>query len=207
MLVDSTRIATSWLQSFGKSLESGDIAATVSCIHPDGYFRDILVFSWNNRCLHGHARLTAYLADALAKVSITHVKLESRRGLRPEYGPLTDKLPLRAVSAGFTFTCAIGVGRGYFSLILADSGEWKALVVMMSLADIRGHEEIVDEEGVYGQHTLAWSDMLNERRQAIEANPHVLISTLCWLVTRTAIKYLQLALGNLGSMWPLDSSK
>ncbi|KAJ6606257.1 FAD/NAD-P-binding domain-containing protein [Mycena vulgaris] len=176
MPVNPSRIASSWLQKFGKSVESANIAQTVSCIHPDGYLRDILVFTWNNRCLHGHSKITAYLRDTLAAAAITEVKLDARTGLAPVYGPLTDKLPLQAVSAGFTFTCAVGVGRGYFSLVCSESnGEWKALVVMMTLEDIRGHEEIKEEEGVYGGHTLAWSDVKIARREATEANPHVLI--------------------------------
>ncbi|KAJ7348988.1 FAD/NAD-P-binding domain-containing protein [Mycena albidolilacea] len=175
MAVDPSQVSSSWIQKFGGALESGDIHATISCIHPKGYFRDLLVFSWNNRCLRGHRELTTYLINGLAKASVTDATLESRPGLTPEYGPLTDKLPLRAVSAGFTFKCAIGVGRGYFSLVSTELGEWKALVVMMALTDIRGHEEIVQEEGVYGGHTHAWGDVLTERRRAIEANPHVLI--------------------------------
>jgi hypothetical protein len=185
MAVNPSQVSSSWIQKFGGALESGDIHATVSCIHPKGYFRDLLVFSWNNRCLRGHRELTTYLINGLAKASVTDATLESRPGLTPEYGPLTDKLPLRAVSAGFTFKCSIGVGSGYFSLVSTELGEWKALVVMMALTDIRGHEEIVQEEGVYGGHTLAWSDVLTERRRAIETNPHVLISTslLCYLTT------------------------
>ncbi|KAJ7491155.1 FAD/NAD-P-binding domain-containing protein [Mycena latifolia] len=177
-MVNHSQIASSWLQRFGKSLETGDVAKTVSCIHPDGYLRDILVFTWNNRCLHGHPKTTVYLRDTLAAAAITQVKPDARPGLAPEYGPLTDHLLLRAVSAGFTFTCAVGIGRGYFSLVCPDSdsnGEWKALVVMMTLEDIKGHEEIKEEEGVYGGHTLSWSDVKAERRKAIEANPHVLI--------------------------------
>ncbi|KAJ7771531.1 FAD/NAD-P-binding domain-containing protein [Mycena metata] len=175
MPVNPSRVASSWISHFGKALESGDINATVSSIHPDGYFRDILVFSWNNRCLHGHAKLSKYLAGPLDKVFIRDVKLETRTGLTPEYGLLTDKLPLRAVSAGFIFTCAVGVGRGYFSLVSTGSGKWKALVVMMALADIKGYEEIEHELGVYEGHARAWTDVFIKRRQAVETKPHVLI--------------------------------
>ncbi|KAJ7671036.1 FAD/NAD-P-binding domain-containing protein [Mycena rosella] len=162
MMVDYPQIASSWLKQFGNFLESGDVASTVSCIHAGGYLRDILVFTWNNRCLHGHSKTAAYLGDTLAAAAIAEVKPDLRAGLAPEYGPLTDHLPLRAVSGGFTFTCAVGLGRGYFSLVYAN-GEWKALVVMLKLEDIRGHEEI------------AWSDVRTGRREDIEANPQVLI--------------------------------
>ncbi|KAJ7168404.1 FAD/NAD-P-binding domain-containing protein [Mycena crocata] len=176
MAVDYSHIASSWLQAFGKSLESKEVDKTISCIHPKGYFRDILVFSWDNRTLHGHGKISQYLTTtALDVASITDIRLETRPGLLPEYGPLTDKLPLRAVSAGFTFTCAIGFGRGYFSLVADYSGKWKALVVLMALEDIRGQEEIKEEEGTYGGHTLSWSDINQDRRHAIETNPHVVI--------------------------------
>ncbi|KAJ7221633.1 FAD/NAD-P-binding domain-containing protein [Mycena pura] len=174
MPVDRFQVASSWLQQFGQSLQSGNTDATASCIHPNGYLRDILVFTWNNRCLHGRGKITAYLIDTLDKASITDLKLESRLGLAPEYGRLTDKLPLRAVSAGFTFQCKIGPGRGYFTLVPADFGEWKALAVMMALADIRGYEEVKPSESVWGGD-LYWSDAISERRKFIEANPHVLI--------------------------------
>ncbi|KAJ6500663.1 FAD/NAD-P-binding domain-containing protein [Mycena sanguinolenta] len=176
MAVDPSPISSSWLQKFGAALKSGDIGTTVSCVHPQGCFRDILVFSWNNRCLYGHRKLTAYLnnCSGLAKAAVTDLKLDSRPGLTPEYGLLTHKLPLRAVSAGFTFTCAIGVGRGHFSLVYTDLGEWKALVVMMALADIRGHEEI-QQENIYGSHALAWPEVSSERHRASETSPHVLI--------------------------------
>ncbi|KAJ7253392.1 FAD/NAD-P-binding domain-containing protein [Mycena haematopus] len=175
MAVHPSQISSSWLQKFGAALKSGDIDATVSCIHPNGCFRDILVFSWNNRCLYGHRKLAAYLTKGLAKASVTDVELESRPGLTAEYGVLTHKLPLRAVSAGFTFSCAIGLGRGHFSLVSTDLGEWKALVVMMALADIKGHEETQPAYDVYRGHALASVDALSERRHAIKTNPHVLI--------------------------------
>ncbi|KAJ6497147.1 FAD/NAD-P-binding domain-containing protein [Mycena vitilis] len=175
MTIHPAQISSSWLQSFGRSLESGDVNAMVLCMHPDGYFRDLLVFTWNNRCLHGHRKLSTYLANALDEAAVKDVELDCRPGLKPEYGPLNDMLPMRAVSAGFKFTCAVGVGRGYFSLVSTAPGEWKALVVTMTLTDIRGHEEISHEDGVYGGHTLAWSDVVDERRRAIEAKPHVLI--------------------------------
>ncbi|KAF7353380.1 Flavin-binding monooxygenase [Mycena sanguinolenta] len=79
------------------------------------------------------------------------------------------------ISAGFTFSCSIGSGKGYFSLVLTDPGEWKAVAVLMSLAEISGHEEWINEDGVYGGHTLAWTDVNTERCAAIEQNPHVLI--------------------------------
>ena len=64
------------------------------------------------------------------------------------------------------------------SLVENENGKWKALVVLIVLIDIRGHEEAGPESGVYGGHTLAWQDVKRGRREAIERSPHVLISAL-----------------------------
>ncbi|KAJ7164213.1 FAD/NAD-P-binding domain-containing protein [Mycena filopes] len=171
--VDASAIATSWLQTFGTFLSCGDVPGTVSCFTPNGWLRDILTFTWNNRTLAGPARITAYLENTLAPAVITNLNLETRMDLTPVSGDVTHAA--QGVSSGFTFETVIGHGEGYFSLVQNPAGDWKALMVFMRLADIRGHEEAGAETGVYGGHTLAWQDVYRERREAIEQNPHVLI--------------------------------
>lgn len=203
-------IASSWLHRFAKCLASGNVAATVSCLHPHGYLRDLLVFTWTPRTLHGPRPTAAYLADTLAAAAIVHVRPDARPGLAPEYGGLSDFLPLRAVSAGFAFTCAGGAGSGYFSLVACPEvgGEWRALVVMMRLEDIRGHEEIREVGGGCGEHTLAWSGVEAQRRAAIESDPDVLISA-CSLIDGAwdPADSSQSAGGRRGSTSPHDSSR
>ncbi|KAF7335716.1 FAD/NAD-P-binding domain-containing protein [Mycena venus] len=173
MALDSRAIATSWLNSFGDFLEGGHLAGAISCFVPDGWLRDVLVFTWKNRTLSGQARIETYLKDTLKPASITQVKLDTRPNLGPEFGHLTHAAS--GVSSGFTFETVVGHGQGYFSLVENEVGEWKALMVFVTLVDIRGHEEAGPEKGVYGGHTLAWHDVHRERREAIERNPHVLI--------------------------------
>ncbi|KAJ7162751.1 FAD/NAD-P-binding domain-containing protein [Mycena crocata] len=173
MAVDYPEIASQWLQTFGTFLAAGDVDGAASCFLPDGYLRDVLVFTWKNRTLVGQARIALYLTDTLQPASITDVKLDTRPNLTPEFGHVT---PLASgISSGFTFETAVGHGQGYFSLVQKAVGEWKALMVFTTLADIRGHEEAGPEKGVYGGHTLAWHDVHRARREEIERNPHVLI--------------------------------
>ncbi|KAJ7042124.1 dimethylaniline monooxygenase [Mycena alexandri] len=178
MTLDPIQIASSWLQQYGDFLKSGDVKGTVSSFQPNGFLRDILVFTWNNRTLNGHEKITAYLEDTLRSACITEVELETRRGLVPELSGFNAQMisPVaETVSAGFTFGCKVGRGQGYFVLIPTEAGEWKAISVMTQLADISGHEEWILEEGIYGGHTLSWTDVNRERREAIEKNPYVLI--------------------------------
>jgi hypothetical protein len=174
MALGPSQIATSWLKSFGEFLEAGDIAGAVSCFVPDGYLRDILVFTWDNRTLAGQARIESFLKATLKPAAISQLILDTRAHLGPELGPVTHAAS--GVSSGFTFETAVGHGQGYFSLVETATSEWKALTVFTMLAEIKGHEESGPEKGVYGGHTLAWHDVHRERREAIERDPQVLIS-------------------------------
>ncbi|KAJ7486977.1 hypothetical protein FB451DRAFT_1228459 [Mycena latifolia] len=173
MAPNSPAIAEAWLQTFEAALTAGDVPGVASCFTPDGWLRDILVFTWNNRTLRGRARVAEYLTDTMSAASITAAKLDTRTHRTPEFGHITHAAS--GVSSGFTFETAVGPGAGYFSLVEDSEGAWKALVVLMTLADIRGHEESGPERGVYGGHTLAWQDVHRERREEIERNPHVII--------------------------------
>jgi hypothetical protein len=89
-----------------------------------------------------------------------------------------------------------------------ESGEWLANAVFMMLGDIRGHEEAGPEEGVYGGHTLAWSDIVRERRVKIEQDPYVLIS-MSWFVLAflSVAKIFKSVLDKRASIWGRVSSK
>ncbi|KAJ7627311.1 FAD/NAD-P-binding domain-containing protein [Roridomyces roridus] len=172
MHIDPTAVASSWLRRFSSSLALLDLPQTASCIHENGFLRDILVFSWSNRTLAGPAKIIAYLDNARpAAAAIASVKLDTRMYLTPQFDAGTT-----SVSSGFTFESAMGPGDGYFSITPeATTGEWRAMSVFMMLKDLRGHEEAGAEEGVYGGHTMAWEDIIRERRARIERDPYVLI--------------------------------
>ncbi|KAJ6528230.1 FAD/NAD-P-binding domain-containing protein [Mycena vulgaris] len=168
--LDCGQVAASWLQNFEGCLVSSDAARAAGCFHENGFLRDILTFTWSNRTLSGRTKIEAYLNYNLATASISAVKLDDRPHLTPEFTATTA-----TVASGFTFQTSVGPGEGYFSLSPTESGEWRAMSVFMRLSEIRGYEEAGREDGIYGGHTLAWSDIVRERRLKIEQNPHVLI--------------------------------
>ncbi|KAJ6599793.1 dimethylaniline monooxygenase [Mycena vulgaris] len=170
MFVDYTEVAASWLRRFNALLSSSDSASAAGCFQEEGFLRDVLVFTWSNRTLSGRAKIAAFLHENSATASIHGLKLDDRPFLKPEFTAATS-----TIASGFTFETAIGPGEGYLSLNPTASGEWRATSVFTRLRDIRGHEETGPEDGVYGGHTLAWSDIARERRLKIEQDPHVLI--------------------------------
>ncbi|KAF9806318.1 hypothetical protein IEO21_08724 [Rhodonia placenta] len=165
-------IAAAWLHGFALAAFRGDVAATVDTILPDGFLRDWLVFTWDIRSLEGHASISAYLVPTLVSTHLYNFKLDDRAGAAPE--TVLDV----GVGAGFTFEMPHRRGRGYVRLFPSTSNitkEWKAMSLFLMVEDIKGHEELGPELGVYGGHTLSWAEVLAERRASIEKDPYVVI--------------------------------
>ncbi|KAJ7346164.1 hypothetical protein DFH08DRAFT_809996 [Mycena albidolilacea] len=131
MKPDFDVIACSWLAQFSTFLTSLDARGVATCFHDHRYLRDILVFTWTNRTLKGHAKITEYLEGSLCLAAITAVKLDSRMHLTPSFMPMAG-----SVVSGFTSETAVGPCQGYFFLNPMPSGEWKALSVFITLVDI-----------------------------------------------------------------------
>ncbi|THU96864.1 FAD/NAD-P-binding domain-containing protein [Dendrothele bispora CBS 962.96] len=168
-------IASKWLKDFGSFLWTVDTEGLASSFHSDGWLRDTLVFTWNNRARCGPEKIVQYIRDSnLKPETISQFELDERAYFAPEHGPLMRGAS--GVSFGFKFTTPIAFGRGYARLLLDESSNvWKALTVFMTVDDLIGHEEAGPELGVYDGHTVAWSDVHEERRRRIETDPYVLI--------------------------------
>ncbi|KAJ7049329.1 hypothetical protein C8F01DRAFT_1265524 [Mycena amicta] len=159
---DCPSIAAAWLKTFSECIASDSDSAhqvqrTTDCFHPHGYLHDILVFTWTNRTLVGHAKISDFLAAHLADAQLSELRLATEEHLTPYFMPMA--------------------GGGRVRVYLRDAGgAWAgALSVFMTLRDIRGHEESGPEEGVYGGHTIPWEDHERERRAKIEKDLYVLI--------------------------------
>lgn len=177
-------IATNWLASFSSALDSLNPQSVADLFLADGWFRDVLTFTWDLRALEGRPKITAYLTESsnLERAKIKDIKMDERTHYKPVSLPIAK--PDGAVDNGiefcFTYETWVGPGRGCARLLKDQSqtGEWRAISVGMILYEIRGHEESSFESGIYGGHTLAWSDVKAERRAQVEKDPHVLIGKL-----------------------------
>ncbi|KAF5345198.1 hypothetical protein D9758_009716 [Tetrapyrgos nigripes] len=168
-------ISSKWLKDFGSFLQTADVEGVASCFRPDGWLRDILIFSWNNRSLCGPEKITQYLKDSNLKAeTCTSFELDERPYLSAQFGPIGPAAT--GVSFGFRFVTPIAFGKGFAHLTEQDgSNGWKALSVVVTMDDLIGYEEAGPDLGFYGGHTLSWSDVYEERRRSLESDPHVLI--------------------------------
>ena len=133
-----------WLASFAASLKRGDAAATAALFADDGYWRDLVSFTWNIVTLEGRAAIAEMLTARLAEV-------------RPESFQAGDR------EGWFTFETALGRGTGHLRL---KGG--KAATLFTALMELKGFEEKSGpsrEAGVQHGATpnrVTWTD----RRQA-----------------------------------------
>lgn len=175
--IEAKEIATNWLSAFATAIESGDVDAVVSTILPDGWLRDVLIFTWGIRCLHGTIDIKEYLCDTMIKSQVTDIKLDESLYLAPTFVPLFGG-PAVCVEVAFTFETSHGHGQGYVRLLDDGNGHWKAFTLFTNLSDLRGYEEATGPEPILDQQEpwLSWQEVYERKKKKVERDPHVLIS-------------------------------
>ena len=211
MATDPLSTASSWLSTFSSALGLADLDKLSGLFLPNGWFRDLLVFTWDVRSMEGRDKIQSFLAPTLSKACIDNVKLEDGKYLVPHKSFL-PLLQAEDIEFGFSFDCSRGRGEGYARLLPDRDHTYRALTVFMMLSDLRGHEEINtlvlrdDLTGIPGR------DMQQEFAKyvtQVETDPYVLISMLCTYLKWMSLicRRLQSGPGKRGCISPLGSSK
>jgi putative flavoprotein involved in K+ transport len=120
-----TERAERWLREFDAALAAGSPDAAATLFHEDGFWRDLVSFTWTLCTMEGRDAIARMLRATLA-------------GTRPGGWRLEGE-PVEAngtVEAWLRFETAVGRGRGVLRL-----RQGKAWVLMTMLAELRGHEE------------------------------------------------------------------
>lgn len=120
-----TQAASAWFADFQSALERQDIDASMALFDADGYWRDLVAFTWNICTQEGPDAIRAMLQARLADVKPTAFAVE---GQATEAGGVID--------AWFTFETAVARGRGH--LRLKDGKAWTLLTTM---TELKGFEE------------------------------------------------------------------
>ena len=148
-----------WLASFAASLTRGDAAATAALFTEDGYWRDLVSFTWNIVTLEGRAAIAEMLAARLADVRPESFRAGAREGW-------------------FTFETAQGRGTGHVRL-----KDGKAWTFFTALMELKGFEEKKGPSREHGTQHGAFRDRVTwtDRRKAdakelgYDRQPYVLV--------------------------------
>lgn len=118
----STADITHWLAQFALALDQGDFAAATDLFHAEGFWRDLVTFTWNIKTAEGHEAIHAMLAATVSAVKPTSWQANG------------DVTIADGVAAGwFTFETAVAKGKGH--LRLKDGKCWTLFTAMVELKD------------------------------------------------------------------------
>ena len=135
--------AQAWLDRFGAALAAGDIDAAAALFRPDGFWRDVLAFTWTLDVAEGPAAVADRLRRRLADTRPSGFRVAA--GRTPPR--VVSRVGRRTLEAIITFETAHGTGGGVLRLIADDAddpADWsdaKAWFLATALEDIAGHEE------------------------------------------------------------------
>ncbi len=129
-----TASARRWLTDFGAALARQDIDAATALFTDDGYWRDLVAFTWNIRTQEGPAAMADMLRARLADTAPSHFEIE---GEATEADGVTD--------AWFRCQTRLGRGRGHQRL-----RGGKAWTFLTTLVELKGFEEKKGERRIAG---------------------------------------------------------
>ena len=121
-----TAAVSAWLESFGAALEGGDVAAAAELFEADGYWRDLVSFTWNISTLEGRDAIRAMLEAHAGRRAADGLGRSRARRPRPAASP----------RRGSRFETAVARGRGH--LRLRERQGWTLLTTM---TELKGFEE------------------------------------------------------------------
>jgi putative flavoprotein involved in K+ transport len=156
-----------WLGRFEQALAAGDAVAASELFGDDGFWRDLVAFTWNLKTLEGPEEIRAML-----EAQLPHVQPSGWRATEPpsEADGITE--------AWIAFETAVGRGTGILRL-----RDGKAWTLLTSLAELKGHEEPKGDNrppgAIHGAHPdrLTWLEMREREARELghEVQPEVVI--------------------------------
>jgi putative flavoprotein involved in K+ transport len=118
---------TNVLETFEAALKSGDTAAAVAMFQPDGFWRDLVAFTWNIKTMEGREQIAAMLESQLGAVKPSKLAIADNETATEADG---------VTQAWITFETGVARGTGFIRV--KDGQIWTLLTTM---TELKGHEE------------------------------------------------------------------
>lgn len=179
LAVDAEAVFSDWLKRYGSALEASDPKAVTETFVEDGYWKDVLAFTWGYRTYSGVEEIAWALEATVSDVKPMAVR------------PATDRTPPRlarrsgrqVIEGFFDFDTRVGRGAGFARLLLDESDPLasQAWIVLTTLQELTGSEERIGQRrptGVEYSTNFAGENWLDRRRNEqsyANCDPDVLI--------------------------------
>jgi cation diffusion facilitator CzcD-associated flavoprotein CzcO len=168
-----------WLSRFAAALEGRDAGAVGAHFVDDGYWRDLLAFTWDYRTFAGRPAIEKEMAARLDEVA---PRAPRRAGDR--MAPRVVRRSARTVIEGyFDFDTSVGRGTGFVRLLAdpADPSATRVWILLTTLRELAGFPEAIGANrpsGVEHSYRFAgdnWADARAKARAHAESDPEVLV--------------------------------
>jgi cation diffusion facilitator CzcD-associated flavoprotein CzcO len=175
-LDERRRRAETWLTALDTALDRRDFHQAAHMVHADGYWRDLLTFSWEFTTRHRPAVIEAWLAETFACNPAQAFRLECE----PTNGMLGEH---RTLEFFFRFDTPIADGRGYVRLAGdgAATKDLKAITIVTTMRELKGFPEPVGrnrprEDVRQSARSLeSWLDRRQAAREFKDRDPDVIV--------------------------------
>jgi hypothetical protein len=167
-----------WLAEFEGALTGSDPAKLESLFTADGYWRDLLAFTWNIETVTGAVAIAAAIQRRSGQVKPTGFEIEPAR-TAPR---IVTRVGAEVIEAFFRFGTTNGPAGGVVRLIRDDaSGTPKAWTLSTALDQIEGSEETIHGARPSGEaysrdfHGPNWLDLRRAAQTFEDRDPAVLV--------------------------------
>jgi cation diffusion facilitator CzcD-associated flavoprotein CzcO len=169
--------AQDWLQQFERALARGDDALLTGLFVADGYWRDLLAFTWRIQTIAGAAAIARELKPAAGRTRPQGFALAADRTAPRN----VTRAGTEALEAIFRFETAQGRGSGVLRLVPDADGVMKAWTLLTALDEIKGHEERLGQSRPSGSAYARdfrgpnWLDVRTAAAAYTDRDPAVLV--------------------------------
>jgi putative flavoprotein involved in K+ transport len=162
-----TQQLSKWLADFDAALARGDSSAAAALFKDDGYWRDLVAFTWNIATAEGKPRILDMIEKAVLPAAPRGWRLDGEASKTDE-----------ALEGWFRFETA--VARGYGHLRQVDGKAWTLLTTMTELQGFEERKGPLREKGVeHGVHAnrKTWLERRRQEQAELGAirQPYVVI--------------------------------
>jgi putative flavoprotein involved in K+ transport len=157
------------LERLEAALKGGDTAAAVELFQPDGYWRDLVAFTWNIKTMEGREQIAAMLDAQLSAIKPSHLRIADGETATEADG---------ITQAWVAFETEVARGNGFIRL--KDGRIWTLLTTMAELKDheeSRGFRRPVGAEHGARVDRTSWKENLEAELQTLgrSKDPYCLI--------------------------------
>ncbi|MFL2841049.1 MAG: flavin-containing monooxygenase [Pseudohongiellaceae bacterium] len=157
------------LQTLNHALAKNNTNKIVNCFLEDGYWRDLLAFTWNIKTLEGHNEINDMLQSQLQHINASAFSITPKE-------PATEEMGM--VTAWLIFETDEVIGYGHIRLV----GD-KIFSLFTSITELKGHAEALGPNRPFGtthgadNKRINWKDGIVQERSELgyTTQPYALI--------------------------------